>query len=163
MCLLAGALFDRTTGTVVASLGYTTGVTAAFLASRWLLRERIRRRFGGRWLRRVESGVARDGAYYLLTLRLMPSIPFFLVNLLMALTPIRTRTYILVSWVGVLPITFLYAGLGTEVAHLKSPTGLLSVSIIGSLVALAILPLVVRALVRWIGGPVPPAVEAADG
>lgn len=163
MCLLAGALFDRTTGTVVASLGYTAGVTAAFLASRWLLRERIRRRFGGRWLRRVESGVARDGAYYLLTLRLMPSIPFFLVNLLMALTPIRTRTYILVSWVGVLPITFLYAGLGTEVAHLKSPTGLLSLSIIGSLVALALLPLVVRTAVRWIGGPAPPAVEAADG
>jgi uncharacterized membrane protein YdjX (TVP38/TMEM64 family) len=163
MCLLAGALFDRTTGTVVASLGYTTGVTAAFLASRWLLRERIRRRFGGRWLRRVETGVARDGAYYLLTLRLMPSIPFFLVNLLMALTPIRTRTYILASWAGVLPITFLYAGLGTEVAHLKSPTGLLSVSIIGSLVALALLPLAVRAVVRWIGGPASPAVEAADG
>ena len=165
MCLLAGALFDRTTGTVVASLGYTTGVTVAFLASRWLLRERIRRRFGGRWLRKVETGVARDGAYYLLTLRLMPSIPFFLVNILMALTPIRTRTYVLVSWVGVLPITFLYAGLGTEVAHLKSPTGLLSVPIIGSLVALALLPLVVRAVVRRIGGPAAPAavVEGTDG
>jgi uncharacterized membrane protein YdjX (TVP38/TMEM64 family) len=164
MCLLAGALFDRTTGTVVASLGYTTGVTAAFLLSRTLFRERIRRRFGGRWLRKVEHGVARDGAYYLLTLRLMPSIPFFLVNLLMALTPIRTRTYVLVSWVGVLPITFLYAGLGTEVAHLESPSGLLSVPIIGSLVALALLPLVVRAVVRRIGGPTAPAVtEGTDG
>jgi uncharacterized membrane protein YdjX (TVP38/TMEM64 family) len=164
MCLLAGALFDRLAGTVVASLGYTTGVTIAFLASRWLLRDRIRRRFGGRWLRRVEDGVARDGAYYLLTLRLMPSIPFALVNILMALTPIRTRTYILVSWVGVLPITFLYAGLGTEVATIKSPSGLLSVPIIGSLVALALLPLVVRAVVRRIGGPAAPAVvEGTDG
>ena len=164
MCLLAGALFDRTAGTIVASLGYTTGVTTAFLASRWLLRERIRRRFGGRWLRKVERGVARDGAYYLLTLRLMPSIPFFLVNLLMALTPIRTRTYVLVSWIGVLPVTFLYAGLGTEVATIKSPSGLLSLSVIGTLVALALLPLVVRAVVRWIGGPAPPAVvEKTDG
>ena len=163
MCLLAGALFDRTIGTAVASLGYATGVTAAFLASRWLLRDRIRRRFGGRWLGKVERGIARDGAYYLLTLRLMPSIPFFLVNLLMALTPIRTRTYILVSWVGVLPITFLYAGLGTEVAHLKSPSGLLSVSVIGTLVALALLPLAVRATVQWIGRPTAPAVEGGDG
>jgi len=163
MCLLAGALFGRPAGTAVASLGYTTGVTVAFLASRWLLRDRVRRRFGGRWLGRVERGVARDGAYYLLTLRLMPSVPFFLVNLLMALTPIRTRTYILVSWVGVLPITFLYAGLGTEVVTLKSPSGLLSLSVLGTLVALALLPLVVRAVVGWIGGVGRQAVEVADG
>jgi uncharacterized membrane protein YdjX (TVP38/TMEM64 family) len=163
MCLLAGALFDRATGTVIASLAYTTGVTVAFLTSRWLLRDRIRRRFGGRWLGKVERGVARDGAYYLLTLRLMPSVPFFLVNLLMALTPIRTPTYVLASWVGVLPITFLYAGLGTEVATIRSPSGLLSVSVIGTLVALAVLPLVVRAVVRRIGRPTAPAVEAVNG
>jgi uncharacterized membrane protein YdjX (TVP38/TMEM64 family) len=163
MCLLSGALFGRIAGTVVASLGYTAGVTAAFLAARWLLQEPVRRRFGGRWLGRVERGVARDGAYYLLTLRLMPSVPFFLVNLLMALTPIRTRTYVLVSWVGMLPMTFLYAGLGTEVAHLQSPTGLLSVSVIGTLVALALLPLLVRALVRRFGPPDPAVAEAPDG
>jgi uncharacterized membrane protein YdjX (TVP38/TMEM64 family) len=155
MSLLSGALFGRTVGTVVASLGYTAGVTTAFLVARWLLQERVRRRFGGRWLRQVERGVARDGAYYLLTLRLMPSVPFFLVNLLMALTPIRSRTYVLVSWVGVLPMSFLYAGLGTEVARLESPTGLLSTSVIATLVALALLPLVVRAVVRRLGPPAP--------
>ena len=162
MSLLSGALFGRTAGTLVCSLGYTAGVTVAFLTARWLLQERVRRRFGGRWLGKVERGVARDGAYYLLTLRLMPSIPFFLVNLLMALTPIRTRTYVLVSWVGVLPISFLYAGLGTEVAHLKSPSGLLSVSVISTLVALALLPLVVRAVVRRLGPPAPGEGEPAD-
>jgi uncharacterized membrane protein YdjX (TVP38/TMEM64 family) len=162
MCLLSGALFGRAAGTAVASLGYTAGVTTAFLAARWLLQERVRRRFGGTWLGRVERGIARDGAYYLLTLRLMPSVPFFLVNLLMALTPIRTRTYVLVSWVGVLPMTFLYAGLGTEVAHLKSPTGLLSVSVIATLVALAVLPLIVRAVVRRFGPPAPADGEASD-
>jgi uncharacterized membrane protein YdjX (TVP38/TMEM64 family) len=162
MTLLSGAMFGRTAGTVVASLGYTAGVTVAFLFARRLLQERVRRRFGGKWLRKVEHGVARDGAYYLLTLRLMPSVPFFLVNLLMALTPIRTRTYVLVSWVGVLPMSFLYAGLGTEVAHLESPSGLLSVSVIATLVALALLPLVVRAVVRRLGPPAPLAGDEPD-
>jgi uncharacterized membrane protein YdjX (TVP38/TMEM64 family) len=148
MCLLAGALFGRTAGTAVASLGYTAGVTVAFLTARGLLRDRVRRRFGGRWLGRVERGFERDGTYYLLTLRLMPSVPYWLVNLLVALTPVRTRTYMLVSWVGVLPMTFLYAGLGTEVATVESPSGLLSLSVIGTLVALALLPLVVRAVIR---------------
>jgi uncharacterized membrane protein YdjX (TVP38/TMEM64 family) len=156
MCLLSGALFGRTAGTLVASLGYTTGVTVAFLAARWLLRERVRRRFGGKWLARVERGFARDGAYYLLTLRLMPSVPFFLVNLLVALTPVRTRTFAVLSWVGVLPLTFLYAGLGTEVATLDSPKDLLSVPVVATLVTLALLPLVARAVVRRLVRPPEP-------
>jgi uncharacterized membrane protein YdjX (TVP38/TMEM64 family) len=153
MCLLAGALFGRTLGTAVAGLGYAAGVTCSFLLARWLLRDWVRIRFGGKWLDRIERGIERDGAFYLLTLRLMPSIPFSLVNLLMALTPIRTRTYAFLSWVGVLPLTFLYAGVGTELADLDSPSGLLSVPILGSLVALALLPLVVRQLLRWWTGP----------
>jgi uncharacterized membrane protein YdjX (TVP38/TMEM64 family) len=147
MSLLAGALFGRTTGTAVAALAYTAGVTVAFLAARWLLRERVQRN-AGPWLARIERGVARDGAFYLLTLRLMPSVPFFLVNMLMALTPMRTRTYALVSWLGVLPTTFLYAGVGTELADLKSPSDVLSVPVIASLVALAVVPLVVRKFLR---------------
>lgn len=146
MSLLAGALFGRTLGTAVAALGYTAGVTTAFLAARWLLRDRVRR-YSGEWLGRFERGVERDGAFYLLTLRLMPSVPFFLVNVLMALTPMRTRTYALTSWVGVLPITFLYAGVGTELASLDSPAGVLSLPVIGSLAALAVAPLAARALV----------------
>jgi uncharacterized membrane protein YdjX (TVP38/TMEM64 family) len=145
MTLLAGALFGRAAGTAVAALGYTAGVTLAFVAARWLLRDRVCRH-GGAWLRRVESGVARDGAFYLLTLRLMPSVPFFLVNVLMALTPIRTRTYALVSWLGVLPMTFLYAGVGTELASLKSPADALSLPVVASLAALALVPLVARKL-----------------
>lgn len=145
MTLLAGALFGRAAGTAVAVLGYTAGVTLAFLASRWLLRDRVRR-LGGAWLRRIENGVARDGAVYLLTLRLMPSVPFFLVNVLMALTPMRTRTYALVSWLGVLPMTFLYAGVGTELASLNSPAEVLSLPVVASLAALAVAPLAARKL-----------------
>ena len=151
LCLLAGALFGRVLGTAVASLAYTAGVTVAFLAARSLLRDRVRKRFG-RWLGPVERGVERDGAAYLLTLRLIPSLPFYLVNVLMALTPIRTRTYALVSWVGVLPITFLYAGVGTELIDLESPAGLLSLPILASLAGLAVRPLVGRRAARGWGG-----------
>jgi uncharacterized membrane protein YdjX (TVP38/TMEM64 family) len=155
MSLLSGALFGQLLGTAVASLAYTTGVTVAFLLVRWAFRQRVLDRFGG-WLGRVERGIERDGAYYLLTLRVMPSIPFFLVNALMALTPIRTRTYVVVSWIGVLPITFLYAGVGRELASIQSPSGILSLSVLGSLAALAVLPLVVRKAVRLWARPEQP-------
>jgi len=148
--LLAGALFGTALGAVVATLAYTTGVTVSFLAARWLLRERVRRSVGG-WLRRVERGVSRDGGWYLLTLRLMPSVPFFLVNVLMALTPIRTSIYVAVSWVGSLPLAFLSAAVGTGLASLESPADALSpraVWILLSLSALSVLPLLVRNLVR---------------
>lgn len=147
MCLMAGAMFGRPVGAVVASLAYTTGVTTAFLSARWALGGWLRRK-GGTWLERVRCGVDRDGAYYLLTLRVMPGVPFFLVTLAMAVTPIRTRTFALVSWLGVLPATFLFAGAGTELAALDSPVGLLSPSVLGTLAALAVVPLAVRFAVR---------------
>jgi uncharacterized membrane protein YdjX (TVP38/TMEM64 family) len=148
MTLLAGALFGRWLGTLAASLAYTAGVTVSFVLARWLLRERVRRRFGPRidWLnRRVE----RDGAFYLLTLRLLPSVPFYVVNLLMGLSPMRLGTYVIVSWIGVLPITFLYAGVGTSLAELQSPADVLSVKVLGSLAALAVFPWLVRKALRW--------------
>ena len=152
MTLLAGALFGQSTGTAVAALAYTIGVTAAFLMARWLMRDRVRQR-AGTWLQPIERGIARDEAFYLLTLRLMPSVPFFLVNVLMALTPIRTRTYALVSWIGVLPITFLYAGVGTELANLNSPSDVLSFPVLASLVALAVMPLFLRKLLCRASSP----------
>ncbi len=116
MSLLAGALFGRVTGTTVATIAYTVGVTTSFLVSRWLLRDWVRRR-AGLWLGASSVASARDGVFYLLTLRLMPSVPFFLVNVRDGRsTPIRTRTYVLLSWLGVLPITFLCTGVGTELA-----------------------------------------------
>jgi uncharacterized membrane protein YdjX (TVP38/TMEM64 family) len=145
--LVAGALFGTVPGALATSLGYTAGVTVSFLVARWLLRDRVRRA-GGRWLRRVEDGVARDGGYYLLTLRLVPSLPFFLVNVLMAATPIPTRTYALVSWLGSLPFAFLCAAVGTQFAALASPADVFSPRVVAALLALALFPLVLRAAVR---------------
>jgi uncharacterized membrane protein YdjX (TVP38/TMEM64 family) len=152
--LTAGALFGTPLGTVVASLAYTAGVTVSFLTVRWFLRDPVRH-YAGRWMRWVERGVERDGGFYLLMLRMMPSVPFFVVNMLMALTPMRTRTYALFSWVGVLPMAFLCSGVGTELAALKSPSDAVSLPVLGALAALAVTPLLVRKLLRIVRRPVP--------
>jgi uncharacterized membrane protein YdjX (TVP38/TMEM64 family) len=147
MSLLAGCLFGRSLGTAVASAAYTVGVTAAFLAARGLFREPLLRRFGNR-LGALERGLRRDGAFYLLAMRLMPAVPFFLVNWLMALTPIPARTFALVSWVGVLPLTFLLTSVGAELGAIETPADVLSPGLILSLAALGLAPIVIRLALR---------------
>jgi uncharacterized membrane protein YdjX (TVP38/TMEM64 family) len=148
--LLAGALFGRWIGTAVVSAASTLGATLAFLSSRYLLRDWVQRRFGER-LAALNRGVERDGAYYLLTLRLVPVVPFFLINLGMGLTPMRTGTFAAVSWLGMLLGTFLYVNVGTNLGQLSSPRDLLSFWDLASLALLGVVPLVIRALVRWLG------------
>jgi len=147
LTLLAGALFGRWLGTLVASLAATLGAVLSFLACRYVLRDWVRRRFGAR-LAAIERGVEADGAYYLFTLRLIPVIPFFLINLGMALTPMRVGPFALVSWLGMLPGGFLYANVGTELATLESPAGLASWPVLGSFALLGVAPLALRLLIR---------------
>src|SRR3954462_13185306 len=115
MTLAAGALFGLLWGTAVVSFASSIGATLAYLASRYLLREMVQKRFGDR-LKAVNEGIAKEGALYLLTLRLVPLFPFFLVNLLMGLTPIPTRTYYFVSQAGMLAGTLVYVNAGTQLA-----------------------------------------------
>src|SRR5262245_33891663 len=117
LTLVAGALFGRWVGTGVVSAASTLGATLAFLSSRYVLRDWVQRRFGDR-LEPINRGVEKDGAYYLFTLRLVPVVPFFLINLGMGLTPIRLTTFAAGSWLGMLPGTFLYVNAGTELATL---------------------------------------------
>jgi uncharacterized membrane protein YdjX (TVP38/TMEM64 family) len=148
LTLLAGALFGRWLGTGVVSIASTAGATLAFLLSRYLLREGIQRRFGTT-LKSINEGVEREGAYYLFLLRLVPVVPFFLVNLGMGLTPIRLRTFIVVSWAGMLLGTFLYVNAGTMLATLDEPADLLSTRVLVSLALLGVVPLLLRKLVQW--------------
>lgn len=148
LSLVAGALFGRWLGTAVVSVCSTTGATLAFLFSRYLLRQWVQRRFGHR-LGPLERGIERDGAFYLFTLRLIPVVPFWLINLGMGLTPMRVTTFAAVSWAGMLLGTFLYVNLGTNLAELESPRGLLSWKVLGSLALLGVVPLLVRFVVRW--------------
>ena len=139
MTLAAGALFGLLWGTVLVSFASSIGATLAFLASRYLLRDSVQRRFGDR-LKVVNDGIARDGALYLLTLRLVPLFPFFLINLLMGLTSLPTRTYYLVSQVGMLAGTLVYVNAGTQLARIDSLSGIVSPGLLVSFALLGVFP-----------------------
>lgn len=149
MTVAAGALFGLLEGTVLVSFASTLGATLAMLNSRFLFRSWVRRH-AGEHLRRMERGVARDGAFYLFSLRLVPAIPFFLVDLLAGLMPIKVRTFWWVSQLGMLPATLAYVGAGTQLRRVTSLSGLLSPTLIGSFALLAILPWLARILLRWL-------------
>ena len=142
MTLAAGAIFGLPTGFLLVSFASSIGATLAFLASRYLFHDAVQNRFGTR-LRAVNEGVARDGAFYLFSLRLVPVFPFFAVNLLMGLTPIRTWTYYWVSQVGMVLGTIVYVNAGTQLARIESLSDIASPALLASFTALGALP--------WVG------------
>jgi pyruvate/2-oxoglutarate dehydrogenase complex dihydrolipoamide dehydrogenase (E3) component/uncharacterized membrane protein YdjX (TVP38/TMEM64 family) len=145
MTLAGGALFGLAEGTLIVSFASSIGALLAFLVARYLLRATVQDRFGDR-LRAINDGMRRDGAFYLFTLRLVPVFPFFIINLLMALTPIRAGTYYLVSQVGMLPATIVYVNAGTQLGQLESASGILSPTLIASFALLGLFPLLARKL-----------------
>lgn len=149
MTLAGGAVMGLGIGVLVISFASTIGATLAFLASRYLFRDLVQQRFANR-LETINEGFEREGAYYLFTLRLIPIIPFFLINLLMGLTPMRVRTYFLVSQVGMLPATIVYVNAGTQLGQLESITGLVSPGLLLSFALLGIFPLLVKKLLETI-------------
>lgn len=145
MTLIAGALFGLVIGIVVVSFASTIGATLAFLGSRYVLRDWVQSKFGER-LKAIDDGLAKDGAFYLFTLRLIPVFPFFVINLLMGLTRIRTWTFFWVSQLGMLAGTIVYVNAGTQISQVESTAGLLSPTLIGSFVLLALFPWAARGL-----------------
>jgi pyruvate/2-oxoglutarate dehydrogenase complex dihydrolipoamide dehydrogenase (E3) component/uncharacterized membrane protein YdjX (TVP38/TMEM64 family) len=149
MTLAGGALFGLGVGTLLVSFASSIGATLAFLVSRFLLRDWVQGRYGER-LGVVNRGMEKDGAFYLFTLRLVPIFPFFLINLLMGLTPIRTRTFYWVSQVGMLAGTLVYVNAGTQLARLESLAGILSPRLLASFALLGAFPLLAKRLVAWV-------------
>lgn len=149
LTLAGGALFGLVVGTVIVAIAASVGATLAFLMSRHLLRAWVRERFRSK-LEAIDAGIARDGAFYLFSLRLVPLFPFFVINLLMGLTAIRTWTYFWVSLVGMLAGTVVYVNAGTQLAQIESLSGILSPGVIGSFVLLGLFPLLARKLVQAI-------------
>lgn len=145
LTLLGGALFTLWEGTVLVSFASTLGATLAMLASRYLLRDWMQRRFA-RQMTTVNAGMARDGAGYLFALRLVPLFPFFLVNLLMGLTRIRVRHYWWVSQVAMLPATVIFLNAGRELGKVASLRDILSPGMVFAFTLLGLLPLVTRRL-----------------
>jgi uncharacterized membrane protein YdjX (TVP38/TMEM64 family) len=146
MSLVAGALFGVVLGTIIVSFASTMGATLAFLSSRYLLRDWVQGKFGER-LRAVDDGLEKDGAFYLFTLRLIPVFPFFVINLLMGLTRIKTGTFFWVSQIGMLPATIVFVNAGTQISRIESTAGLLSPTLIASFVALAFFPWAAKGIV----------------
>jgi membrane protein DedA with SNARE-associated domain len=146
MTLACGALFGLGWGTLIASFASSIGATLAFLASRWLLGGWVRQRFGTR-MAAVDAGIARDGPFYLFTLRLIPAIPPAAINVLFGLTTMRTWTFYWVSQLGMLAGTIVYINAGTQLAQLESLQGILSPTLLGSFVLLGIFPLIARRIV----------------
>ena len=151
MTLAGGAFFGLVAGTVVVSFASSIGATLAFLVSRFLLRDSIQNKFGDK-LTTINEGVRKDGAFYLFTLRLVPIFPFFVINLVLGLTPIRTGVFYLVSQVGMLPGTLVYVNAGTRLAGIETLQDILSPALILSFALLGIFPLVAKTVVTFIKG-----------
>ncbi|MDU9050935.1 MAG: VTT domain-containing protein [Candidatus Electrothrix sp. Rat3] len=147
MSLGGGALFGLWLGFLLVSFASTIGATLAFLAARFLFKDAIQNRFGEK-LGAINKGIEQDGAFYLFTLRLVPVFPFFIINLVMGLTPIRAAVFYLVSQVGMLPGTLVYVNAGTQLGRIKSASGILSPGLLFSFALLGVFPLVAKKLVE---------------
>ena len=143
MTLAAGAIFGLLFGTVIVSFASALGASLAFLSSRYVLRDWVQGRFGKR-VKAIDKGIEKDGAFYLLTLRLIPAFPFFLINLAMGLTKMRLLTFYIVSQIGMLAGTIVYVNAGTQLAQIRSTSDILSPTLIGSFVLLGLFPLLAK-------------------
>lgn len=156
--LLGAALFGFWTSLILVSFSSTIGATLAFLSSRYLLRDWVQSKFGDK-LSAFNQGIERDGAFYLFSLRLIPVFPFFLINLLMGLTPITTLRFYLVSQIGMLPGTAVYLNAGTQLAQIESLSGIVSPSVLVSFALLGLFPIVAK----WIMSKVKASPSATNG
>jgi pyruvate/2-oxoglutarate dehydrogenase complex dihydrolipoamide dehydrogenase (E3) component/uncharacterized membrane protein YdjX (TVP38/TMEM64 family) len=149
LTLAAGAMFGLGWGLLLVSFASSLGALLAFLAARYLLRDIIQARFG-KALAPINEGVKKDGTFYLLTLRLVPVFPFWLINLLLGLTPMGAGRFYAVSQIGMLAGTAVYVNAGTQLAAIQSPGDILSPGLLGSFVLLGLFPLLAKAGVGWL-------------
>lgn len=145
LTLVAGALFGLVAGTILVSLMSTIGATLAFLTSRYLFRDSIKNRFLEAYTR-INKGIDSEGSFYLLSLRLAPIVPFYLVNLLMGLTSMNVWRYYIISQIGMLPGTIVYVYAGVEIGKIQSLSDILSGTVFLSLLAFSVMPLIVKFL-----------------
>ena len=149
LTLAGGGVFGLGWGLLLVSFASSMGATVSFLAARFVLRDSVQAKFGAR-LVDINKGIARDGALYLFSLRLIPVVPFFVINLLMGLTTLRTRTFYVVSQLGMLAGTAVYVNAGTQLAAITTLKDIASPSLLGAFVLLGIFPLMAKAAMNFI-------------
>ena len=146
MTLVAGAIFGLLWGVFIVSFASTIGATLAFLVARFLLRDSIQAKFGDK-LKAFNTGVEKEGGFYLFTLRLVPAFPFFMINVVMGLTAMKAWTFFWVSQVGMFLGTIVFVNAGTELAKITSLKGILSPGVLGAFVLLGIFPLIAKKII----------------
>jgi uncharacterized membrane protein YdjX (TVP38/TMEM64 family) len=143
LSIAGSAVFGFWAGLVTVSFASSLGATLACALSRYVLRESIRSRFSNA-LGKIDDGLAKEGVWYLFSLRLVPVVPFFLINLCMGLTSMPLRTFYWVSQLGMLPGTAVFVNAGTELGRIDNVRDVLSLELLGSLALLAVFPWVAR-------------------
>ncbi len=149
MTLAAGAIFGVVWGTIIVSFGSVIGATIAFLVARYLFHDYVQEKFGNH-LEPINKGIRKEGDLYLFTIRFVPIFPFFIVNNLMALTPIKTINFALVSQIGMLLPTIIFVNAGTQLAKIESPGDVLSPELILSFALLGIFPLLAKKILVYV-------------
>ena len=149
LTLAGGAIFGLMIGTLVVSFASSIGGTLAMLAARFLLHDWVQRQFAGQ-LKAINEGIVKEGGFYLFTLRLVPVVPFFVINLVMGLMPIRWWTFYWVSQIGMLSGTMVYVNAGSELGQIESAGDIFSPMLIGSFVLIGIFPLLMKRILDWI-------------
>jgi dihydrolipoamide dehydrogenase len=149
MTLAGGALFGVFYGVILVSFASTIGATFAFLFSRYMFRDWVQNKFSSK-LAAINAGMEKEGGFYLFTLRLVPVFPFFVINLVMGLTPIRTIVFYIVSQLGMLPGTIVFVNAGTQIAKIESASGILSLNLIFSFALLGIFPFIAKRFAQYI-------------
>ena len=149
LTLAGGVIFGLMIGTLVVSFASSIGGTLAMLAARFLLHDWVQRRFAGQ-LKAINEGIIKEGGFYLFTLRLVPVVPFFVINLVMGLMPIRWWTFYWVSQIGMLSGTMVYVNVGSELGQIESAGDIFSPMLIGSFVLIGIFPLLMKRILGWL-------------
>ena len=149
LTLAAGALFGFTVGTILVSISSTIGATLAFLLARYLFQNYVQSKYANNLIT-INQGISKEGSFYLFALRLVPLFPFFLINLVMGLTKIKVLSYLIVSWIAMLPGTMAYIFAGTELGNITSLKGILSPKLLIAFTILGLLPLLAKKLLNLI-------------
>ena len=149
LTLLGGAIFGFFIGTGIVLISATIGATLAFLVARYLFDDLVKNKMGDK-VAKIRENFRKEGALYLFSMRLVPVIPFFAINLLMGLTSIRTGTYFLASLIGMAPGTMVFINAGTQLGKLDSVKGLLSPTLIASFLLLAVFPYIAKYLLALV-------------
>ena len=149
LTLLGGALFGFSIALVIISFVSTLGATVAFLIARFLAREYVQLYFKKQLLS-INNGFEHEGAFYLFALRLVPIFPFFIINIVMSLLPIKTWTFYWVSQIGMLPGTAVFVYAGTQLAEINEISDITSPSLLLAFTMLGLFPLVTKKLLKYI-------------